>query len=216
MRIALVGGTHAGKTTVARYLATKYGFAIVSIEAEVKRLAAHMVDEFLRRTHIKDEQCVIPITEFSWLIEGVRNHLAPTVTGNRAFWADQVIRACDERSLKRAVCDDVTFFAEAGRLSENGFVLIRIERPRMDRVNSLISTHAKNSGSVFDGFSLASERMSSAEEHERENIPYNYLLRNTTRIEALYSAVDNLMTTLGLSNEPAVDQQEKQVVREEG
>jgi len=170
MRIAIGGKAGVGKTTMARYLAEKYDYKIISIADQVKFIA-HLIFDMKN----KDRGLLQDIGK-------KMREIKPTV------WIDYTIKRVFEGDTDRIVIDDMRFPNEYNRFNENGFVLVKITADRELCVDRLL----KRDGN-FDLKKLDDES-----ETALDDIEFPEVIDNNGGFDEFYKRIDKLMSRLGL------------------
>lgn len=140
--IGLVGKMCAGKTSIAKALAEKHGYARLSLAYEVKEDAAAMLSYWLDvySNHVSPLQRVD--IDVAW-IEKNKGILRPflqwlgtewgrQLVGPETIWIDRFLLRVSKVTLP-VVCDDLRFLNEADALRKAGFVIVRVVRDESER-----------------------------------------------------------------------------------
>ena len=156
MRIALTGKKYSGKSTAARYMATKYGYRLMSIAEPIKEilmtiLRIHPV--YLYNADFKE--VAIPGLNVTGrrLMQMIGTEMFkhdfpryfPEITGN--IWMRNLRMKLDDCGSD-VVVDDMRAADESNELHEMNFVRLRIVRSSNDHVS--VDSHSSESGCDAD------------------------------------------------------------------
>lgn len=170
MRIAIGGKAGVGKTTMARYLAEKYDYKIISIADQVKFIARLIFDMKTKDRALLQE------------IGKKMREIKETV------WIDYTIKRVFEAETDRVVIDDMRFPNEYNRFKENGFVLVKVVADREICIQRLRER---------DG-DIDISRLDDESETALDNIEFENVIENNGTFEEFYEKIDKLMTKLGI------------------
>jgi hypothetical protein len=140
-----------GKTTLANLL-LKQGYRLFSFADPLRAMLDGLMN-FYDGSEIRDwpKEKVIPTLDTSprWLMQSLgtewgRRCIGPTI------WVDLMLRRLDQFPGARTVIDDVRFPNEFEALKARGALMVRIERPGIERVG----THVSDGGLELYTFDL--------------------------------------------------------------
>lgn len=140
--IALVGPMHSGKTSVARFLVEEYGFEKIALADPVKDVSALMLTSFDsyfggNRTYDREDMNTIKgHPSIRKLLQLVGTELGRNWRGPEDIWITKFLETVAVTS-RSVVNDDCRFVNEAERLRERGFVIVRLMRNEVERLDSI-------------------------------------------------------------------------------
>lgn len=146
--IALTGRRKSGKTTAAGYLAG-HGYNRLPLALPVKRAAVGMCNGFITDSREDRPYLTIKSIEedkatFRPLLEWIGITFGREYLGTPNRWIDEfrkgVLKA-QASGAEMIVCDDMRLPNEAAALREMGFLIVRIQRPEIDRGMALVRAH---------------------------------------------------------------------------
>lgn len=164
-----------GKTTVAKYLISKYGYETVILARTLKRMLEVFLQDLGYTSHYAQEMIYGTRKEIVIPELGVTpRHLMQTLGTE---WArtyvhpDVWIKICTANLIKNQpyVSEDIRFLNEGEAFREAGFKIVKIINPRVP----IIRNHAS--------------------EGELDNYSFDYVIINDGTIEDLYKKIDILL-----------------------
>lgn len=139
--IAVVGQFAAGKTTVANVLVEEYGFTRLSLARGIKEMAARLYNG----GQPIDKNGTYEVTNINSPLSGreVLQQLGQVVKSfDRDFWLRWLVADMAEAEGP-FVIDDCRFPFEADFLSDNDFVIVKIDTPEGVRLQRYYDTYGR-------------------------------------------------------------------------
>jgi hypothetical protein len=151
MRIALIGNSKSGKSTLACHLVDKFDFKRYSFADRLKLFSAYPVKDLTKTTksveEIYEEVFKDPMSPYKDT-KNVEYEGMTFPNGMRGFaqgcgsaardligvdtWVNALLKLIEEENAERIVIDDVRFENEAHALADQGFELIFLNYPGTD------------------------------------------------------------------------------------
>lgn len=189
MKIAIMGKAGSGKDTIADYMVEKYGYKKVSFAMGLKNVATGLY--FMKG---KDRKL---LQDLGTALRSVR----------KSVFIDYTLSKVEENT----VISDLRFEDEYRRLTEEGFFIIKVEAPTMERLERI----SKRDGIVIDDEYL--KILSSPIECylDDENKFFANIIKNDGSIEDLYKKIDSIMPHLDKALEVSLKKQREGLKNDE-
>lgn len=114
MRIAFVGKAGAGKTTLARFMASEFGYTRLSFAKKVKEFTGAILLRPINKT--RDRAA----------LQAMGDGMRQSDSTIWIRWFEWELRAVEEQDVENIVVDDCRYLNEASFLKKEGFVLVRV------------------------------------------------------------------------------------------
>lgn len=172
--VGLVGRMKAGKDTAGNRLVERWGYVRYAFADALKEMCGIVLDAMgIDRTEIgwTGRDWTGPKTDLGRrMLQGVGHGARDTL--DPRVWVTVLDRAVQDRAPQYVVVTDVRYPNEARWVLENRGVLVRVERPDVDRSGD--------------------EHRDPTEAHV-DRIAVSYVLRNDDTVERLHAQVDGLI-----------------------
>ena len=183
MKIAIMGKAGSGKDTIADYLVKKYGFKKISFAMGLKNVAEGLY--FMKR---KDRKL---LQDLGSALRSVRE----------SVFIDYTLSKADGNT----VISDLRFPNEYKRLTEEGYLILRVEADTIDRLNRI----AKRDNVIIDDKYL--KLLSSPIECYLDDKDKYFAnpIKNDGTLEELYKKIDTIYPTFEKALEGSLKNQRK-------
>lgn len=186
--IIICGKMATGKTTVAKYLESKYGYKRVAFADELKRL----VDEIFYPHYLEEkvsEDCKTkPRTLLQEFGDSIRN-ICYNNFKDKDIWIKLLIsnikKIKNQNEKTPIVIDDCRYINELNTFTKKyGYISIRMTTSQKIRMNRIMQRYGKLPSNA---------ELSHVSETEIDDLRVNYIIENNSSLIELYKEIDSIV-----------------------
>lgn len=149
MKVAFIGYMFSGKTTAAEHLRDSLGYTKLAFADPVKEISIDILNLMSERlgqplnywdmARVQERKGEPQVRK---LLQLVGTELGRELIGNNDVWVDLLLH--EAKQQENVVVDDCRFVNEAESLKSIGFMIVRIQRPEVDRLALLLEKYPNN------------------------------------------------------------------------